>query len=77
MTHPDNIPEMEKELAVRSVPVAELCRRAGIAETTWGRWKRGDFKPSFRAWSDVTREYDEIVSVEPSEGDAVASESAA
>lgn len=69
MAHPDNIPEMEKALADRSVPVAELCRRAGIAETTWGRWKRGDFKPSFRAWNDVLREYEDILASAP-EGSA-------
>lgn len=41
------IEQIEAKLSEHGKPVAELCREAGIAETTWGRWKRGDFHPSY------------------------------
>lgn len=61
MIHPEQIPEMERALTERGLSVAELCRRAEIAETTWGRWKRGDFHPSFKAWANVAKAYSELV----------------
>tara|TARA_R100000935_G_scaffold4757_1_gene11160 strand:- start:294 stop:524 length:231 start_codon:yes stop_codon:yes gene_type:complete len=61
MVHPNDIPEMEAALAERGFSVAELCRRASIAETTWGRWKRGEFMPSFRAWGSVTKAYSALL----------------
>lgn len=51
--HPDNIPEMEAALAASGASVAEMCRRAGIAETTWGRWKRREVSPTFKTWGSV------------------------
>lgn len=51
--HPDNIPEMEIALAKRGIPVAEMCRMASVAETTWGRWKRKEVSPTFRSWDPV------------------------
>jgi predicted transcriptional regulator len=41
------IAKIEERLNDSGKSVAELCREAKIAETTWGRWKRGDFHPSF------------------------------
>jgi hypothetical protein len=32
--------ELDEERARSRVPAAALCRRAGIAVTTWGRWKK-------------------------------------
>jgi hypothetical protein len=61
MLQPDDIPKMEEALAERGIPVAELCRQAGIAETTWGRWKRDKFKPSFRAWNGATSAYQNLM----------------
>lgn len=61
MLNPDDIPKMETKLTEKGFSVAELCRRAGIAETTWGRWKRKEFMPSFRAWTDVITAYGKMV----------------
>lgn len=61
MVHPKDIPEMERKLNDAGVPVAELCRRAQIAETTWGRWKGEKFNPSFSAWEKVAAAYGEII----------------
>jgi hypothetical protein len=53
MLQPKDIPNMEASLADKGFSVADLCRRAKIAETTWWRWKQGNFNPSWRAWFDV------------------------
>lgn len=36
---------IEAELASIGVPVAEMCRRAGIETSTWQRWKSERFSP--------------------------------
>ncbi len=56
-----DIASMEASLAERGIPVSLLCRRAGIAETTWGRWKRREFHPSFRAWRDVSSAFHDLI----------------
>ena len=38
-----------RKLDELGVPEAEFCRRADINVTTWGRWKRKEFSPSFRS----------------------------
>ena len=58
---PENIPQMEVALAERGIPVAELCRRAEIAETTWGRWKRKEFMPSYRSWKAVKSAFADLL----------------
>lgn len=63
----EDIPRMEAALAAVGVPVAELCRQAGIAETTWGRWRNQKFKPSYRAWGDVVQAYEALISQTPAE----------
>lgn len=40
-----DVPVIEGELAQMGVPVAELCRRAGIDTSTWQRWKTERFEP--------------------------------
>lgn len=62
MFQPTDIQAMEAQLSEAGIPVAELCRRADIAETTWGRWKGGKFHPSYSAWTKVTKAYSQIIS---------------
>lgn len=64
-THPGQIPAMEKELREHGIPVAELCRQAGIAETTWGRWKKGVVSPTFKSWGAVSKAYQSLLSNNP------------
>lgn len=59
--HPNSIPLMEAALAERGIPVAELCRRAGVAETTWGRWKKGAVSPTFKSWDAVSASYHGLI----------------
>lgn len=61
MIHPNSIPEMEAALAARGVSVAELCRQAAIAETTWGRWKRKEVNPRMDTWDTVVSAYKVII----------------
>lgn len=44
----NEIDAMERRLSDAGLTVSDLCREAKIAETTWGRWKRGDFFPSWK-----------------------------
>lgn len=61
MLDPAKIEDMEEALRARRVPVAELCRRAGINATTWGRWKKGDFAPSYRAGKAVAAAFERLI----------------
>ena len=40
-----DIPAIEMELQEIGVSAAELCRVAGIDQSTWQRWKAGEFEP--------------------------------
>ena len=59
-THADLL-KIEASLKARGIPIYELCKRASIASTTWGRWKGGKFLPSHRAWISVTAAYTGIL----------------
>lgn len=47
------IQSVETALRERRISVARLCRDAGIAQTTWVRWKSGKFSPSAPAWAKI------------------------
>jgi predicted transcriptional regulator len=40
-----SIPEIEARLARHRISVAELCRRAAIAQSTWHKLKTSDRRP--------------------------------
>ncbi|MCA0204326.1 MAG: transposase [Proteobacteria bacterium] len=61
---PSDIPEMERQLSEAGKTVAEMCRRAEIAETTWGRWKRQEFEPTMRLWRAATTAFNELTATE-------------
>lgn len=48
MLSPSDIDQIEAKLADHGKSVADLCREADIAQTTWWRWKSGAFFPSYR-----------------------------
>lgn len=52
---------MEHELAKRGLSRSALCRRAGIALTTWTRWKSGKTQPQMRVWDRVQRHYGAMI----------------
>lgn len=61
MPHPNDIPEMEKALAERSITIAALCRRSEIAATTWTRWKSGKVSPTVRVWDAVVQAFRDLI----------------
>ena len=66
------VAQMETALKKQGHSVAELCRRAEIAETTWQRWKKGPadggYEPRGKTWRAALAAYDELT--KPKEGAA-------
>jgi len=60
MNVPHEITQMEAGLAKAGLSAADLCRKAGIANSTWGRWKNGSFQPRMRVWTDVKNAFDKL-----------------
>lgn len=56
----ETLARMEAELARHGLSVRALCLKAGVAETTWGRWKRGEVGPQLRTWTRVEAAFREI-----------------
>ena len=56
----EQMQEFEQRLSASEHSVADLCREAGVAQTTWGRWKRGEFHPSFVKARDVIGAIDKL-----------------
>lgn len=52
----------------RGITIAEVCRRAGIAHTTFGRWRRGETEPTL----DVYRRIRAVVVPSAASQDAAA-----
>lgn len=53
MALPDDIVRIEEELKGIGRTPTELCREAGIAHTTFMRWREGKFEPTLRNWRAV------------------------
>lgn len=66
------IDAIEKRLADAGSNVSRLCDVAGIARSTWTRWKTGETMPNMATWKVVEAAVAEIVSKsrETPEGDA-------
>jgi hypothetical protein len=44
---------VEAELKGRKIPVSDLTTEAGIAPSTWSRWKSGDNSPTLKVWTQA------------------------
>lgn len=53
MTIAPEVKEIVTEAAAAQVPMTDVLKRAGIAQTTWGRWVRGDFEPRVSTFRKV------------------------
>ncbi len=49
--------EMETVLVARGIRISAFCESAGIARTTWDRWKNGKTLPNMRTWMAVRDAY--------------------
>lgn len=57
------IDEIESRLSARKLSVAHLCREAGINQTTWVRWKRGDTAPRSSMWNHVVATANRLIDI--------------
>lgn len=53
--------DIEAEASAAGLSMAEVCRRAGIAQSTFARWKAGKTEPTL----DVCRKLRDVVSPGP------------
>lgn len=53
MSLPDDVAKIEAELKAIGKTPTELCREAGIAHTTFMRWRDGTFEPTLKNWRAV------------------------
>lgn len=51
--------ELEREANRLGISANELCRRAGIARSTWTRWKAGVTSPRLEIWRRIERVLEE------------------
>ena len=58
---PEKIVEAERRAKVCGVTVDELCSQAGIARSTWQRWKSGETAPNTRTWERVEAVFSELL----------------
>lgn len=49
----DEIQSAVDRLSRIGLRVADLCRQAEIARSTWDRWARGETEPNFSTWRRV------------------------
>jgi predicted transcriptional regulator len=55
MDTPNLILVTEDRARAAGLSIAEVCRRAGVYQSTWTRWKRGSNAPNFGTWNKVLR----------------------
>jgi lambda repressor-like predicted transcriptional regulator len=49
----DMVLAIEAELKGKGIPVCNLTTEAGIAPSTWTRWKAGSNSPYMETWAEV------------------------
>ncbi len=47
------IERIEGDLRTGNVSIDQLCEKAGIARSTWQRWKSGAMSPTFARWDQI------------------------
>lgn len=56
----ERIAEMEQALSERGLSVEALRCEAGIARSTWQRWKAGSTNPNFATFSKVEAAFERL-----------------
>jgi transcriptional regulator with XRE-family HTH domain len=54
---PDFITDLERRAKAKRLSIAEVCRRANVAPSTFARWKSGDSLPTIR----VLRKIEDVI----------------
>lgn len=63
----DDMTGIEGRLKDRGLTVADLCRAAEIARSTWDRWRRGETEPNLKTWREVVVAADRLAAVQDGE----------
>lgn len=58
------VAKIEDGLAAEGLTVADLCRKAGIAQTTWSRWKGEKFEPRDATKKQIIEAYHALIGSE-------------
>ena len=61
MLLPEDISAIEANLKRSGFTADDLCAKAGIALTTWWRWRTGKFSPRMKEWTKAMKAYGELV----------------
>lgn len=57
----DEILEIEARLERAGLTASALCREAGIARSTWQRWKSGETEPTMGSWRSIQASLDRVL----------------
>lgn len=63
----DDMTGIEGRLKDRGLTVADLCRAAEIARSTWDRWKRGETEPNLKTWRVIEKAANQLTAKEEGE----------
>lgn len=64
------VDRIEARLAACGLTATALCDRAGVARSTWTRWKAGRVVPNFKTWMTVTGACDALCAEAAASGEA-------
>lgn len=56
----ETIADMDARLKAAGVSASEVCREAGVARSTWTRWKSGEVAPNTATLSRVSEVVDRL-----------------
>jgi len=48
------VEDLEAQARARGLSISEVCREAGVARSTFTRWKSGDHTPNFRTIQKIS-----------------------
>jgi transcriptional regulator with XRE-family HTH domain len=69
MAFSDDMAGIEDRIRANGRSIRQLCIEAGIARSTWDRWRRGETEPNTKTWRAVMTAAD-VLTTPPVEEDA-------
>jgi len=65
MEQADPVAQLYKRAQENGIPLASICRRAGVAETTPSRWRNDRNGPTFATLKKLNDALDDLISNAP------------
>lgn len=65
MTLQDEIDAIESRVRAKGRTVRDLCIEAGVARSTWDRWRRGETEPNMKTLRQVRAAADALAPPPP------------